>query len=365
MIGMRVCWLSEVFPWMGPHSGYDVLRKKLAQTLDPRSACVFRYAEQRMPYTPDLCYEGDLFRIKQHPIAGNPFYDIRSYKAELDALELLANDHFDLLHVLNGENNTSELIGSIDRSRTKVVATFHQPISWWKREHVRPELLSQLDGLITVSSEAVEYFSQYLDSSKIFFIPLGVDVDYFCPADEEHTRETLGCLSVGHWMRDFTVYPELVKAVRARYPEFSFSLVLSEAARNEPEVAALVQLDGVSVISGVSDPRLRDLYRDQLFFFLPMIDGTANNAMLEAMSTGTPVLSTMTQGAADYLDTDYAYVVSQRRTDDFLEHFIEFVENSTKRRAMGRRARQACLERFSWDRIAQQTLSCYEKVIAS
>ena len=53
----------------------------------------------------------------------------------------------------------------------------------------------------------------------------------------------------------------------------------------------------------ISDTALLELYRGADALFLPVTGGTANNAILEALASGTPVISTRIGGITDYVES--------------------------------------------------------------
>ena len=61
-------------------------------------------------------------------------------------------------------------------------------------------------------------------------------------------------------------------------------------------------LDNVVMHGRLDDEALRRLYAKADLLFLPLVDGTANNALLEAMAMGLPVVSTNISGIPELIE---------------------------------------------------------------
>lgn len=69
-------------------------------------------------------------------------------------------------------------------------------------------------------------------------------------------------------------------------------------------------LPNTELLPGISDEQLRDEYRRAHALFLPLQLSTANNVVLEAMSCGTPVVSTPIGGMPEYVSADAGILVA-------------------------------------------------------
>ena len=103
---------------------------------------------------------------------------------------------------------------------------------------------------------------------------------------------------------------------------------------------------------GLTDAQLHALYRKAALLFLPLLDGAANNAILEAMAHGLPIVTTdlpstrfYTQEKAVFVNpspTDYSIAVT-----GLLKQISEPGNQSKIAVNLRRRAQE-----LTWDKIA-------------
>ena len=239
------------------------------------------------------------------------------------------------------------------RSRPPIVATFHQPPELLDRL-INLSIVRRIDHVIVLSPEQVSYFTQHLPADRVSMILHGVDTNFFRPADRKRTG-TFRCLSVGSWMRDYDAILEVAQRLRS-VPQFEFQIV-SRAVSNRPVPA------NVSVQSGIDDDSLRTLYQEADVLFLPVTSATANNAVLEGIACGLPVVSTDLASLRTYLPGQEAILLGGNDPGQLAEALLKLYHNPHLREEMGLAARQRALQ-LSWSSVAKQHESLYERLVA-
>ncbi|MGH9915732.1 MAG: glycosyltransferase, partial [Pyrinomonadaceae bacterium] len=87
-------------------------------------------------------------------------------------------------------------------------------------------------------------------------------------------------------------------------------------------------------------------------------------AALEAMACEVPVIATSVAGIPDVvIDTECGFLSNVGDINKMSDDAIRLLSDEEMRRAMGARAREVALERYSTDLVIPQYLKFYEKVL--
>ena len=263
---------------------------------------------------------------------------------------------------LYGES-TYRVSGCLKREVDVVGAAFHQPPSVLEKMYlgaslyarVRARALRCLDFIAVVSRWQISFFQSIAPRVPVLFIPHGVDVSYFAPAASNRPRRSGYCITVGHWLRDWKVLAEAVELVDARCPDLSF-VIVSESAG-----ARAIRSPRVKLYRSISDEELRSLYWGAEFCVLPLKDSTANNALLEAMASGLPLVVTDVGGVRDYVCTNCAILVPPNDPDALARAIVELHQDVARRARMGQLAAEHA-RRFAWPIVARAALDQIQAV---
>lgn len=287
-------------------------------------------------------------------------YDLNDLSAELVAFRRWWNGDIDLFHYLDGEHSLQYLpvllhkLESI-KSRSRIVATFHQPPEVLD-SLLNIEIVRLLDHVIAISPEQVSYFEQFLPANKISLILHGVDIDYFRPGSEQVNRDKFRCISVGSWLRDYDT-AMIVAEMFQSYPDIEFHIV-------SPISDAKSLPDNVYAHSGISDDELLRMYQQADVLFLPLINATANNAILEGLACGLPIVTTELPSTRTYAPGREAILIPDNNPGLFKSGLLQLYNNPGLRNEMSRHARKRAVE-LSWSSIASKIESLYFELIAN
>ena len=166
-------------------------------------------------------------------------------------------------------------------------------------------------------------------------------------------------LLVGGWQRDYVAAARCVSLCSSRAPGLWRFVMI--AGRDHAD-----QFKNLPVIllPRLTDEELRDTYRNSHLTLLPLKDATANNALLEAMACGCPVLASAVGGVPDYV-SDPAWLVQPASGSDSGHNFADRLEELGRDPARLVQARALARNRalhFRWPEIARQTMDFYREV---
>lgn len=294
-------------------------------------------------------------------------YTVRSrignqpYKATNALLELNAYRHTllhrrTLYHYLYGEENFRLL--RTPRS-VPLVASFHQPTSICEAWGVGGEYIKNLSAIVILSEEQRAYFAQFLPSSSIYFVPHGIDTDYFRPSLRTEGNREFRCLTVGSWLRDH-------KTLRAAIQEVQGSPagrhIVFDVVGHPKDRIHYTDCPQVRYLSGLPEADLLDLYRNADLAVIPLSNAVANNALLEAMASGLPVAVTDIGGVREYTGSaDVAYVPPSDPSA-LGKAILDLRADPARRSQLAEQCRQSAL-RFDWNRVADRMREVYADVL--
>ncbi|MDJ0510475.1 MAG: glycosyltransferase family 4 protein [Crocosphaera sp.] len=358
----KILWLRKRFNWMGKHSGYDQLCQYLPKLLpDDTYQSVWQNSGNiRNPLLLSII-ENMGKKAKGSPMYNSDSSTIAELKVILKGLQW----HPDLIHVTYVENQLGILQNWKQRLSCKIIGTSHQPAGWWRLVHRNRKNIANLDALIVVGSKEVEYFQKYLPG-RVFFIPHGVDTNFFCPLeDSTNKKDSIRCIFSGKHLRDLETLASVIDKVLRHNPTIQFDIIMPTTAgdRNNQNLIRLARHPQVHWYQGVSDRRLRKLYQQASMLVLPIIDCTANNALVEAISCGLPVISNDVGGLLDYTRDTFAELLPIGDVDGFVNAILRLAEDSQEQHVRGKAARQFAEEHLDWVNISNKTMDIYQKII--
>ncbi len=281
----------------------------------------------------------------------------------------------------------TDLAGAIAK-RTygkKLVATVHslEPMRPWKREALGTGYdlsswmertgLAECDAVIAVSEEMRRDLLRVYDipRERVVVIPNGVDPETYRPKDGSESVATFGIRSpyvlfVGRLTRQKGVF-DLVDAMD-RVPAGT-TLVLVTGKPDTPEIEEeLLRAVGASpnvvwIRKVVDDAALADLYNEAAVFACPSIYEPFGITNLEAMACETPVVASRVGGIKDVVvDGVTGLLVPPGDPARLGRAVAKVMEDPSLAAKMGRAGRRRVLARFTWDRVADQTLRVYRSL---
>jgi glycosyltransferase involved in cell wall biosynthesis len=117
-------------------------------------------------------------------------------------------------------------------------------------------------------------------------------------------------------------------------------------------------LPNVTLYRGIDDDTLLKLYQQSDILFLPLVQSTANNALLEGIACGLPVVSTYLPSVKAYVPGREAILIKDNDPKQFVDAILHLAHNPSDRKIMGQEARKRA-EELDWRTIAPQYEGIY------
>jgi glycosyltransferase involved in cell wall biosynthesis len=241
-------------------------------------------------------------------------------------------------------------------------------------------MLKRSNKIIAVSDFTRRELLQYYEvkEDKIRVIHNGVDTNKFQPAsDKRKAKEELGfnpddaaILSVGrlYARKGLFTLIESMPAVVRRFPRAKFIISGKGQSNEMKKLVAHAQKLGVRehiVFTGYyPDRKLPRLYQAADVFAFSTFYENLPFAVLEALSTGLPVVTTRVGGIPEMIeDGRNGFLVQPFNSRELSDRILYFLEHPSAASEMAVLARRIIEERFDWRLIVQKVLKVYDEAL--
>jgi glycosyltransferase involved in cell wall biosynthesis len=228
--------------------------------------------------------------------------------------------------------------------------------------------IEKCDRIIAISNHVRSLYARFIDEEKISVIPFAVDTDMFKPVKRLKQEDECSLLYAG------SLYP--LKGVRflimalaeVRKLGLKANLKIVGEGRQRPELTRLAEklgIDNSVVFEGfVPHTHMAECYRQCDIFCFPSLGEPFGKAIIEAMACGKPVVATKTGGATDIIQDDVdGVLVPPANPAALASEIARLVNDGKMRQRLGARARDAVVERFSWNAISEEYHKLYSELL--
>ena len=274
----------------------------------------------------------------------------------------------------------AQAIRSEPYSRLNANEKFMVSFNWFLRIF-EEKMLERANKIIAVSHftkrELLEYYN--VPEEKIRVIHNGVDVNKFKPAqDKRKVKEELGfnpddiaILSVGrlYARKGLFTLIESMPAVVERFKNAKF--IISGKGQSDEMRKLIAHAEKIGVKDSIiftgyyPDKKLPKLYQAADVFAFSTFYEHHPFAVLEALSTGLPVVTTSVGGIPETIESGKnGFLVEPFNPKRFADRILYLLEHPAEAEQMGRLARKTILEQFDWRIVVKDVLKVYDEVLS-
>lgn len=275
-------------------------------------------------------------------LTSRQYYSLGLLLIELSAAAHMAVHRRSLYHVIYGDTDLWLLSHLQPFLRQKLVATFHDPP--WALEYIGidEKLLRNLDGVILVSESQRPFFAKYFPKEKIFVAHHGIDTTYFHPPEDLNSSEI--CITIGSHLRDFETLDRAMRLIWAVRPNLRLIAVGTRRAKDpNPRFEPKIDDDRIIFMDGISDDELKAAYQSARLAIFSLKDATANNALLEAMACGLPIVATDVGGTKEYLGSEAGILCKKDDPRALADGVLRVLADAQEARRLSEASRQRAL----------------------
>ena len=204
----------------------------------------------------------------------------------------------------------------------------------------------------------------FMPDLDIKVIPNGIDTEKFYPSQKPDISKPLQMLTVcrliGRKRIDLLIRAtahasKLGLDVQLNIAGYGNLLDPLQSLANELDIA-----DKVIFMGRIPSEQMPQLYRDNDIFVMSSAHEGMSNAMLEAMASGLPIITTECEGVEELI-ADNGIIVQTANPEDFTQAIKQIAENRDVYERMSTAARKRANE-FNWNTVATDYLELYKTV---
>jgi len=231
------------------------------------------------------------------------------------------------------------------------------------------KLIKKSDMVTTLTNSIAEELKEhYLDQEGVIVTGNGVDEKIYHPKQKEVKDNKKYILFAGRIDREKGLY-DLVECGKQICNERSDVIfVIAGKGRDLKKLIRKVRKAGLQdnfvFLGQVEKDKLVKLYQNATIFVLPSYHEGLPTVLLEAMSCGLPVIVTDVRGNRDLISNGENGIIVPPRAPKKLAEAIDILlkDNITKS-YLGKNARKAIEENYTWDAVSNRFLSCYKSPV--
>ncbi|MEI8340177.1 MAG: glycosyltransferase family 4 protein [Verrucomicrobiota bacterium] len=344
-----VLFLTKQTEWYGRYSGYYEQLPKQIQ----KCGCKISAVQPRRNLGNRLI--GKAWSV----LRGLPARDQALTAAELRFRFRFERSH-GIGHILNVEEHLP-LLQQWKNAPRNLVATIHFPAGLVDEK--AKESLRQLHSAIVLYRTDLEFYEQLIGKGRVQFVPHGVDTDFFVPADSRRTDDPPRILFIGQFYRDFALLRGVVERLIAIHPHLRFDFVIAPHAMDREDLTRLKSRPEISWHHRISDEALRTLYQKSALLLLPMLVSGANNAVVEALACGLPVVTNNVGGICDYGFGSIFPLVPAPTVEGMTGLVEDYLNHTALREETARACRRFAEETLAWPVVARRHLEIYRTLL--
>lgn len=380
---MKLCIISPTFPYPNesPHVGpdnvvYNLVKGIIKQNRDISIDIVTilndvkkefvdeRFPDVRVYYLPRLKY---LSRSFGDPIIIQKFLKKHDYD--------LVHAHYPIALAKVMDMTTPKILtlhGIFHRERNFVKNPLTRLFYHDYNTYMLKKILPKLDGFVAISPYVIDELKEMGMHDKmknIFLINNPIDNSFFNVTPNHDSNMIFYPARITKRKNQLAAM-HAIELVKNNVDNFELILTGGSDKKYLGQVNGAISENGltdfVEYLGKVSRDEILELYSKASIVYLLSNQETQPMSILEAMSTGKPVIASKIK-SNEYLVKDgvTGHLVDPNDSKTIAQYTIELLNNKAKRIEMGECARKIAQKQYHPDVIVEQTLKIYKNVMES
>ena len=294
------------------------------------------------------------------------------FKAKFHYRKLLRENDYDLAHAFFGFPTgwlcyrTTKKLPYIISLRGSDVPGEHArlKLDYKILDPVFGAIWKKANALVTPSEGLKNRALKFLPSVAIEVIPNGVELDRFGPAETAQKAEILRLLTVGRLSvtKRVEILIDAIEIMHRDGYKVHFKIVGGGQLQQKlKQIVSEKNLGNIIEFTGRIDAEdMPQVYRQNDIFISASMQEGMSNAMLEAMASGLPIITTHCEGV-DELIADNGFVVEDANPEEIAKVVRKIADDWQLYKQMSIAARRQA-EQFTWSRTAEKYITLYKRL---
>ncbi|MGK0291027.1 MAG: glycosyltransferase involved in cell wall biosynthesis [bacterium] len=241
---------------------------------------------------------------------------------------------------------------------------------WYSFLKMQEKVTQKLDNIITVSECSRQDIANEfkISAKKVKLVYNGIDTEVFKPRpDIERSKCTImATASADAPLKGLQYLIEAIHALIPKYPDIRLHVLgkPKEKGSTERQIKRLGMNDRIQFFTGIETEELAELYTKATMVVVPSIYEGFGLPAGEAMSSGTPVIST-TGGALSEIVGDAGILIEPKQPKEIATAIDNLLKNPEQQKELSQKGRQRILDLFCWKRVARSMEDIYQGAITN
>lgn len=237
------------------------------------------------------------------------------------------------------------------------------PFLWENNRKRLYEKEIELSNFIFVASDFVKksYMYSNVSSEKLIKIPYGVDNSSFKWIMHKNQGNIINLIYVGQ----ITYYKgihHLLPIIKEHYKDKVILTLVGKYDTNDILYKEYHTAPNIKFLGYITNDKLFQYYQQADAFIIPSLGEGFGLVILEALSTGLPVLTSDSTGGNDAIINGYnGYVFEAGNDKDMIDKIDTFINNISSLEIMSKNARNTALN-YTWKHYDKQILNFFENL---
>jgi len=263
--------------------------------------------------------------------------------------------------ILDAASIYYQTVAKINEDNNYIIRPKEKVKNIYKEGKVKSEELKYTDYIIALSEFSKKsYINGGFPESRIRTISLGINISLFSQK-ESYANEKFEIIFVAG-IRHLKGIKDLIEA----FESLNLNNSLLTIVGNKSDAYDYVEKhlsENIKYISHVDHKKLSKLYQNASIFVLPTYIDSFPQVVFEAMSCGTPVITTTHSAAHEILnDGDDGFIIEPGDQDKLKDKILYFYNNPNEIERMGKNARKK-VEKLTWENYYKNINKIIEEIL--